>query len=48
MNKMKSKYDLVVICVDHSNVDYKYILKNARKILDLKNVYPNRDDVYGL
>ncbi|NLL44648.1 MAG: nucleotide sugar dehydrogenase [Mollicutes bacterium] len=43
-----SKYDLVVICVDHSNVDYKYILKNARKILDLKNVYPNRDDVYGL
>ena len=43
-----NEYDLVVICVDHSNIDYYYILDNSRTILDLKNIYPNEDDVYGL
>lgn len=43
-----NEYDLVVICVDHSNIDYDYILDNSRTILDLKNIYPNEDDVYGL
>ncbi|MDD3392672.1 MAG: nucleotide sugar dehydrogenase [Bacilli bacterium] len=43
-----NQYDLVIICVDHSNVDYKYILNNSKIILDLKNIYPNGSDIYGL
>ncbi|MBF0485542.1 MAG: nucleotide sugar dehydrogenase [Candidatus Omnitrophica bacterium] len=31
--------DCVVIAVDHTNVDYKLVLKNARQIFDLKNIY---------
>lgn len=40
INKIK-QYDLVVICVDHSNLNYKYILDNSKLIFDLKNVYQN-------
>lgn len=40
-----SDYDMVVICVDHSNIDYKYIYKNANIIFDLKNTVRNVDDV---
>ena len=43
-----NQYDLVVICVDHSNIDYDYISENSRTILDLKNIYSNDGDVYGL
>lgn len=35
------KYDLVIICVNHSNIDYRYIYYNAKMIFDLKNVYGN-------
>ena len=40
INKIK-QYDLVVICVDHNNLNYKYILDNSKLIFDLKNVYQN-------
>ena len=36
--KLKS-YDLVVILVGHSQVDYQYILENVRMIYDTRNVY---------
>ena len=34
-----SRYDCVVIATDHTNVDYKSILKHARAIYDVRNVY---------
>ncbi|VAW11691.1 UDP-N-acetyl-D-glucosamine 6-dehydrogenase [hydrothermal vent metagenome] len=33
------KYDCVLITADHTKVDYSMILKNARLIYDIKNVY---------
>lgn len=33
------RYDVVVVAVDHSAVDYKFIYKNARLIFDTRNVY---------
>ena len=38
------KYDCVVIAVDHTNVDYKLVYKNARFIFDVKNIYSNIQD----
>lgn len=38
------KFDCVVIATDHSKVDYKFILKNSRLILDTRNVYKNSTD----
>ena len=32
-----SNFDLVIICVDHSLLDYDYIYSNSNIILDLKN-----------
>jgi len=34
-----SRYDCIVVAVDHTDVDYKLILENARLVFDLKNVY---------
>jgi len=34
-----ARYDCVVIATDHSNVDYKSVLKHARAIYDVRNVY---------
>lgn len=33
------KYDCVVITADHTDVNYKTILKNSKLIFDIKNVY---------
>ena len=35
-------YDVVVVAVDHSAVDYELIYKNARLIFDTRNVYKNK------
>jgi len=40
--KSLSKYDCVVIATDHTKVNYKFILKHARLIYDLRNVYGDR------
>jgi UDP-N-acetyl-D-glucosamine dehydrogenase len=39
-----AKYDCVVIAVDHTKVNYNFILKHAKCIFDIKNVYkkPNK------
>jgi len=37
-------YDVVVIAVDHTAVDYNLILKNARLIFDARNVYKDKTD----
>lgn len=34
-----AKYNCVLIATDHTNVNYKLILKHARLIYDLRNVY---------
>lgn len=34
-----AKYDLVVIATDHTNVNYPMILKSAKSIFDVRNVY---------
>ncbi|NTV30238.1 MAG: nucleotide sugar dehydrogenase [Candidatus Omnitrophica bacterium] len=34
-----AKFDCVIVAVDHSQVDYKLVLKKARAIFDIKNVY---------
>jgi len=39
-----SKFDCVLITADHTKVNYDLILKNARLIYDIKNIYGNRDD----
>jgi len=38
------KYDVVVIAVDHSAVNYNLIYKNARLIFDTRNVYQDKKD----
>lgn len=35
------EYDIVIIVTDHSILDYDYILKNSKLILDTRNVYKN-------
>jgi len=37
-----SKYDCVLIATDHTKVNYKLILKHARLIYDIRNVYDHR------
>ena len=40
LNKNSLKqFDCVVIATDHSNVDYKFILKNSSLIFDARNIY---------
>jgi UDP-N-acetyl-D-glucosamine dehydrogenase len=34
-----ANYDCVVVAVDHTDVDYKFVLANAKLIFDLRNVY---------
>lgn len=34
-----SRYDIVVIATDHTNVDYPLVLEHARRIFDVRNVY---------
>ncbi|MDR1418021.1 MAG: nucleotide sugar dehydrogenase [Endomicrobium sp.] len=36
-----SRFDVVVIVTDHSDVDYKKVLKNAKIIIDTRNVFKN-------
>lgn len=38
------KYDVVVVAVDHTSVNYDLIYKNARFIFDTRNVYQNKTD----
>ncbi|MDD4953415.1 MAG: nucleotide sugar dehydrogenase [Candidatus Omnitrophica bacterium] len=38
------KFDCVVIATDHSSIDYGLILRNAKMILDTRNVYKNKKD----
>jgi UDP-N-acetyl-D-glucosamine dehydrogenase len=38
------EFDCVVIATDHSNVDYDFLLRNARLIFDTRNVYKNISD----
>jgi len=42
--KNLKKYDCVLICADHTKVNYRLILKNARLIYDIKNVYQQKKD----
>jgi UDP-N-acetyl-D-glucosamine dehydrogenase len=37
-------YDVVVVAVDHSAVNYDLIFKNARLIFDTRNIYKDRTD----
>ncbi len=38
------KYDVVVIAVDHTKVDYALVLRHAKKVFDVRNVYHNNKD----
>lgn len=43
--------DCVVILTDHSNVDYEYVIQNARVIFDTRNAlrkFPNRKNIIKL
>jgi nucleotide sugar dehydrogenase len=45
LNKQRlSQFDCVVVSVDHSEVDYNFILKNSKLIFDCRNVYKNIKD----
>jgi len=41
--KIKS-YDMIVVAVDHTAVNYDLIFKNARLIFDTRNIYKSRAD----
>jgi UDP-N-acetyl-D-glucosamine dehydrogenase len=36
-----TKFDCVIIAVDHSSLDYEFILDNSRLVFDTRNVYKN-------
>ncbi len=36
------KYDVVIIAVDHTDVDYALIARNAKMVFDVKNVYARK------
>ena len=38
------RYDVVVVAVDHSKVDYAFVLEHAKKIFDVKNIYNHTQD----
>lgn len=38
------RYDVVVVAVDHSKVDYDFIQEHAKRIFDVKNVYNRVQD----
>ena len=42
--KTLALFDCVVIATDHTDVDYPLILKHARAIFDIRNVYKNIQD----
>jgi len=37
-------YDVVVVAVDHTAVNYDLLFKNARLIFDVRNVYRGKKD----
>ena len=37
--RMIKKYDGILICTDHDNVNYELIYNNAKVIFDSRNVY---------
>lgn len=39
--KTLSRYDCVVIATDHTRVNYRLVLKHARLVYDIRNVYQN-------
>ena len=39
-------YDLILICTDHDQFDYKMILKNAKLIIDTRGRMPIKKNVY--
>ncbi len=47
--KLLEEHDLVIITTDHSNVDYKWVAKHSKLILDTrnatKNVFPHREKI---
>ncbi len=40
--KRISEYDAVIIGTDHRNLDYKFIIKNSKKIFDTRGVLSNK------
>jgi UDP-N-acetyl-D-glucosamine dehydrogenase len=42
--KELADFDCVVIATDHSNTDYKFILKYAKLIFDTRNIYKGTED----
>ncbi len=38
------KYDVVVVAVDHSAVNYELVFKNAQLIFDTRNIYRNKSE----
>ena len=42
-SKNLAKYDAVIVCTDHTKVDYEMIAKNSKLIFDTRNVLKNSD-----
>jgi len=38
------QFDCILICADHTNVNYSFILKNSQMIFDTRNVYKGSQD----
>ena len=36
------KFDCVLVAVDHTDVDYDVIAKNAKLVFDIRNVYKGK------
>ncbi len=41
-----SEFDLVLLSTDHDNVDYQFIQKNAKLVIDTRNVFASSDNTF--
>ena len=39
---MLRKYDLIYIITDHDKINFDYIQKHGKRIIDTRNVYKNK------
>ena len=43
-SKMLKEYDCIIICTDHSNINYSLIKKNAKLIVDTRDIFDHKSN----
>ena len=44
-NRLTSEYDLAIIVTDHDIIDYDFIYKNSKCIVDTRGRYKNKQNI---